>query len=237
MERFFDLAFGSDSERHQRRRGSYDRYAAARALPAPPGLGEAEIEFLSRRDSFYVATVGASGWPYVQHRGGPAGFVKVVDPTHLAWAERSGNRQYVTTGHVDHDDRVAIIAVDYPNRQRLKLLGRARFDPDPAPELLARLGIEGRLEGLVTVEVAAFDWNCPKFITPWFTAHEVRAVVEPLQHRIHELEAALAQSDHGIDIDRFSRTPPRTARLSDDPRRADAVTCVHGHPSPPTNHT
>jgi predicted pyridoxine 5'-phosphate oxidase superfamily flavin-nucleotide-binding protein len=226
VERFFDLAFGTDSERHQRRRGSYDRYAAARALPAPAGLGEAEIEFLSRRDSFYLATVGANGWPYVQHRGGPAGFVKVVDPTRLAWAERSGNRQYVTAGHVDHDDRVAIIAVDYPNRQRLKLLGHAHFDPDPAPELLARLDVEGRLDGLVTVEVAAFDWNCPKFITPRFTADEVRAVIEPLQHRIRELEAALAQADHNTDIDRNMGTHPRMAPLGDDPRRADAVTCV-----------
>ena len=177
MERFFDLVFDPDTLGHQRRRGSHDRYEAARALPPPAGLGEGEIEFLARRDSFYLASVGANGWPYVQHRGGPAGFVRVVDPTHLAWAERSGNRQYVTAGHVDHDDRVAIIAVDYPHRQRLKLLGHARFDPEPGADLLERLGIEGRLEGLVTVEVAAFDWNCPKYITPRFTVEEVRAAV------------------------------------------------------------
>jgi predicted pyridoxine 5'-phosphate oxidase superfamily flavin-nucleotide-binding protein len=194
MERFFDLAFDTDTLGHQRRRGSHDHYEEARRLPAPAGLGDGEIEFLSRRDSFYLASVGANGWPYVQHRGGPAGFVRVIDPTHLAWAERSGNRQYVTAGHVDHDDRVAIIAVDYPNRQRLKLLGHARFDPAPGADLLERLGIAGRLEGLVTVEVAAFDWNCPKYITPRFTADEVRAAVEPLHQRIQELEAALAQA-------------------------------------------
>ncbi|HET8618806.1 MAG TPA: pyridoxamine 5'-phosphate oxidase family protein [Acidimicrobiales bacterium] len=194
MERFFDLVFDADTLGHQRRRGSHDRYEAARTLPPPAGLGDGEIDFLSRRDSFYLASVGANGWPYVQHRGGPAGFVRVVDPTHLAWAERSGNRQYVTAGHVDHDDRVAIIAVDYPNQQRLKLLGRARFDPEPDAELLERLGIEGRLEGLVTVEVAAFDWNCPKYITPRYTVDEVRAAVEPLHRRIQELEAALAQA-------------------------------------------
>jgi hypothetical protein len=195
MERFFDLVFDTDTLGHQRRRGSHDRYEAARRQPAPAGLGDGEIEFLARRDSFYLASVGANGWPYVQHRGGPAGFVRVVDPTHLAWAERSGNRQYVTAGHVDHDDRVAIIAVDYPNQQRLKLLGHARFDPEPGADLLERLGIEGRLEGLVTVEVAAFDWNCPKYITPRFTADEVRAAVEPLHQRIQELEAALAHAD------------------------------------------
>ena len=226
MDRFFDLAFDADTLRHQRRRGSFERYEAARVLPVPAGLGEAEIEFLSRRDSFYLATVGASGWPYVQHRGGPAGFVKVVDPTHLAWAERSGNRQYVTAGHVDHDDRVALIAVDYPNRQRLKLLGHARFDPDPESDLLRRLEIEGRLEGLVTVEVAAFDWNCPKYITPRFTADEVRAVIEPLQRRIRQLEAVLATANHTPDSERDIPIRPEMALPGDDSRRTGAVTCV-----------
>ena len=112
--------------------------------------------------------------------------------THLAWADRTGNRQYITAGNLDRDDRVAIIAVDYPNRSRLKLLGHARFDPEPDPDTLAQLGIDGRLEALVTVEIVAFDWNCPKFITPRFTEDEVRAATEPLRARIAELEAVLA---------------------------------------------
>ncbi|MGD9705143.1 MAG: pyridoxamine 5'-phosphate oxidase family protein [Acidimicrobiia bacterium] len=193
MEHFLDLTVDAGAEGHQRRRGSYENYATARAQPVPDGLRAAEIEFLSQRDSFYLASVGANGWPYVQHRGGPNGFVKIVDPTHLAWAERSGNRQYITAGHVDHDNRIAIVAVDYPNRQRLKLLGHARFEPDPEPGLLDRIGIDGRIEGLVTVEVVAYDWNCPKYITPRFTADDMRAVIEPLQHRIQQLEAALSQ--------------------------------------------
>jgi hypothetical protein len=94
---------------------------------------------------------------------------------------------------------VAIIAVDYPNRARLKLLGHARFDPEPNPDTLEQLGIDGRLEGLVTVEVVAFDWNCPKFITPRFTADEVRAATEPLRARIAELEAAVASAGHADD--------------------------------------
>lgn len=192
MERFFDIAFEAHALGHQRRRGSFESYEQARAQPAPDGLGEPEIEFLTRRDSLYLASVGANGWPYVQHRGGPPGFVRVVDPTHLAWADRSGNRQFVTAGHLDHDDRVAIIAVDYPGRRRLKLVGHARFAPDPEPALLEALDIDGRLEGLVSVEVVAFDWNCPKYITPRFTFDEVRAVIEPLQQRIDELQAALA---------------------------------------------
>jgi uncharacterized protein len=192
MEHLLDLTLDEAALEHQRQRGSYDRYQEVLELPAPAGLSDAERDFLARRDSFYLASVGANGWPYVQHRGGPAGFVKIPDPTHIAWGERSGNRQYVTAGHLDHDGRVAIIAVDYPNRQRLKLLGHARYDPEPSPELLAELGIGGRLDALVTVEIAAFDWNCPKYITPRFTADEVRAVVEPLHERIDELEIALA---------------------------------------------
>ncbi|WP_280421360.1 pyridoxamine 5'-phosphate oxidase family protein [Nocardia carnea] len=193
MEHFFALTFAAEEQAHQRRRGSFDRYEhALSAVPGPTGLGAAEAEFLQRRDSFYIASTGSNGWPYVQHRGGPPGFVKVTGPTQLTWAESTGNRQYITAGHLDHDDRVAIIAVDYPNRKRLKVLGHAQFDPDPAPEILERLGATGRLEGVLTVEVVAFDWNCPKFITPRFTVDEMRAATEPLRERISQLEAALA---------------------------------------------
>ena len=168
MEHFGDIAFSPAVRRHQQRRGSLDQYEAMLAARPPMGLGAAEIEFLQARDSFYLASVGADGWPYVQHRGGPAGFVRVVDDTHLAWIERPGNRQFVSAGNLDGDDRVSIIAVDYPSRQRLKLYGRATFDPTPTTEVLRTLGFEGRLEGLVTVEVVAVDWNCPKYITPRF---------------------------------------------------------------------
>jgi predicted pyridoxine 5'-phosphate oxidase superfamily flavin-nucleotide-binding protein len=191
MQHFLDVTVGEAAAQHQRRRGSLDNYERMVAAEAPVGLGAAEAEFLSRRDSFYLASVTEHGWPYVQHRGGPAGFVKVLDHAHLAWADRTGNRQYITAGNVDGDDRVAIIAVDYPNRTRLKLLGHARFEPEPDPATLEQLGIDGRLEGLVTVEVVAFDWNCPKYITPRYTADEVHAATEPLRARIAELEAQL----------------------------------------------
>lgn len=192
MQHFLDVTVGDAATHHQRRRGSFENYQWIVDAPPPVELGEVEIDFLSRRDSFYLASVTADGWPYVQHRGGPAGFVKVLDSTHLAWADRTGNRQYITAGNVDRDDRVAIIAVDYPNRARLKLLGRARFDPSPDPAMLEGPGIDGRLEGLVTVAVVAFDWNCPKFITPRYTADEVRTATEPLRARIAELQAQLA---------------------------------------------
>jgi predicted pyridoxine 5'-phosphate oxidase superfamily flavin-nucleotide-binding protein len=177
MQRFHDLAFGDDARRHQRARGSFEAYAEGSHFPPPDGLGEYEIDFLQRRDSFYLSSVGENGWPYVQHRGGPPGFITVVDPTHIAWADRAGNKQFVTAGHLDANGRIAMIAVDYPNRQRLKLFGNASFDPEPDPAELERLGISGRLEGLVRVEVVAFDWNCPKYITPRYTEAEFRALV------------------------------------------------------------
>jgi predicted pyridoxine 5'-phosphate oxidase superfamily flavin-nucleotide-binding protein len=118
--------------------------------------------------------------------------VRVIDPTHIAWADRAGNRQFVTAGNLDGDGRVAIIAMDYPNRRRLKIYGRATFDAEPDPARVASIGIDGRMEALVTVEVVAFDWNCPKYITPRYTAEQVREAAEPLHRRIRELEQELA---------------------------------------------
>jgi predicted pyridoxine 5'-phosphate oxidase superfamily flavin-nucleotide-binding protein len=192
MQRYHDLAFGPNARRHQAERGASEMYAASAEWPELDGLGPEEVEFLAHRDSMYLASVGEQGWPYVQHRGGPAGFIHVVDPTHLAWAERAGNRQFVSAGNIDGDDRVSIIAVDYPGRQRLKLFGHARFQPAPDPALVASFGITGRMEALMLVEIVAFDWNCPKYITPRFTADEVRSVVDPLNQRIFELEQLLA---------------------------------------------
>lgn len=196
-QRFIDVAAGNDALQHQRRRGSFDEYDEARSRPVAPGLGPDEIEFLTERDSFYLASIGERGWPYVQHRGGPVGFIRVVDATHIAWADRPGNRQYLSAGNIDFDDRVAMIAVDYPNRRRLKLLGHARFDVAPDEATLEALGIEGRMEALVVVEIEAFAWNCPKFIQPRFTTTEVETAVEPLRRRIRELE---------VEVQRLSKT-------------------------------
>jgi len=188
MENYMNIAVGESSAKHQERRGSRQGYQEMSEGPAPAGLGPDEIAFLSERDSIYIASAGEDGWPYVQHRGGPPGFIRVIDATHLAWAERSGNRQFLSAGNLDHDERISIIAVDYPNRQRIKLYGRAHFNPSPTADELASLGFDGRAEGVMNVEVVAYSWNCPKYITPRFTADQVRAVVEPLQARIEELE-------------------------------------------------
>ena len=194
MENYLEIAVGDEARRHQTRRGSLEHYENVGDMPPPAALGDQEVAFLTERDSFYLSSIGENGWPYVQHRGGPPGFVHVVDRAHLVWAERAGNQQFVSAGNTDHDDRISIIAVDYPNRSRLKLYGRAHFDPSPTASEREALGIEGRIEGVMRVEVVAFDWNCPKYITPRYTADEVRAATQPLHDRIAELERRLADS-------------------------------------------
>ncbi|ACA16022.1 pyridoxamine 5'-phosphate oxidase-related FMN-binding [Methylobacterium sp. 4-46] len=195
--RFFDLAFTPSVQAEQTRRGSRAAYASAAggARAEADVLTDLEAAFIAERDSFYLASVSETGWPYVQHRGGPAGFVRRLDARTIGWAEFAGNRQYVSAGNTAADDRVSLFFMDYPHRRRLKLLGHLRaHEPDERPDLAERLAVPGyraRVEGLVTVAVEAFDWNCPQHITPRFTAAEIEAAVAPLHARIAELEARL----------------------------------------------
>lgn len=147
--------------------------------PAEAMLGAQEEAFIAARDSFYLATVSQTGWPHVQHRGGPTGFLKVIAGDRLAFADVGGNRQYVSVGNVQNQPRVALILMDYPQRQRLKILGLAETYPaDAAPgELLPALegSTDGRVERIIAIRVAAFDWNCSQHITPRYSAAELRA--------------------------------------------------------------
>lgn len=193
MQNYYDIAFTPAVRTLQERKGSSGIYDAAADAPVPEVLESAEVEYLSGRDSFYLATVNENGWPYLQHRGGEPGFVKVLGPTTIGWIERRGNRQYLGTGNIMADDRVALIFVDYPNRTRLKLFGHATYHSDPAPEMVEALDGEAvRGDGAITVEIAAASWNCPKYITPRYTAQEVQAVTDELQARISDLESRLA---------------------------------------------
>ena len=192
MQRYSDIAFTPAVQECQIERGSYEHYQDAAAASPPEGLGPDEIAFLTERDSFYLASVGENGWPYVQHRGGPPGFITILDPTHLAWVERPGNKQYVSAGNLTNEDKIAIIAVDYANRLRLKLYGHARFDPKPNPAALGQISHTGRVEGLMTVEVVAYSWNCPKFITPRYTADQVRSITDQLLMKVQRLEDEIA---------------------------------------------
>ncbi len=158
-------------------------------------LRESECSFIEARDSFYMATITESGWPYVQHRGGQPGFLHVVGSTQLAFADYRGNRQLLSTGALATNDRVALFLMDYPQRTRLKILGHARVeDARQHPELVEQLAEpEARavVERLFFIDVLSFDWNCPKYITPRYTADEVEKIVAPLKQRIAELEAQL----------------------------------------------
>ena len=137
-----------------------------------------------------MATVSESGWPYVQHKGGDPGFVKILGPTTIGWAERSGNRQYLGTSNIVAESNVTAIFVDYPTRTRLEIRGTATYHQDPSPELLAALEAGNlRVDGAITIEVVATAWNCPKYITPRYTTEQIDAGVQPPRDRIAELEA------------------------------------------------
>lgn len=174
-----------------------------RARPIPPAendpLGAREAQFIAARDSFYMATVSATGWPYLQHRGGAPGFLHVLGPTQLAFADVEGNHQMVSTGNLAGDDRVALFLMDYPNRRRLKLLGHARvLDAREAPELVAKLADpapDGDVERVYVIDVVSFDWNCPQHITERYTAAEVEAAVEPLHREIAALRERLRAAE------------------------------------------
>ena len=174
-------------------------FGRAQALPAQPAtdpLGPEEADFIARRDSFYMATVTSDGWPYVQHRGGPAGFLKVLDPQTLGFADLKGNRQLLSTGNVAASDRVSLFLMDYPRRERLKLLGRARVldarqNHDLADQLSPAPSLRGKVERLFLIDVISFDWNCPQHITQRFTLEQVEAASKPLHERITQLEAML----------------------------------------------
>ncbi len=153
----------------------------------------AEKEFIATRDSFYMATVSESGWPYVQHRGGPVGFLHVIDDTTLAFADFRGNRQYISLGNVTANGRVALLIMDYPNRRRLKIYARIEVkDLNANPELAKTLTLPGyraKPERAFLLHVEAFDWNCPQHITSRFTQQEIETALSPVRTQIAQLEA------------------------------------------------
>jgi predicted pyridoxine 5'-phosphate oxidase superfamily flavin-nucleotide-binding protein len=174
----------------------FGRHQIVENAPETDPLTRSEVYFIASRDSFYMATLSETGWPYVQHRGGPPGFVKVLGPDLIGFADFKGNRQLISTGNVGVTDRVALFMMDYPHRTRLKLLGHARvLDAREHPELVDQLvpePLRSKVERLFLIQVISYDWNCPQYITPRFTAVEMEEYVAPLKARIAELETQLA---------------------------------------------
>jgi len=161
-------------------------------------LSEYEAQFIAERDSFYMASVGETGWPYVQHRGGPKGFMQVLDASTLGFADFSGNRQYVSTGNFRTNNRVSIFFMDYPNKRRLKLMGRIELVRDDDWETQAKLEVAGyraEVERAFIIKIEAFDWNCPQHITPRFTEGEMEQLIAPV---IEENLRLKAQSENAL---------------------------------------
>ncbi len=179
--RFADVTFTDSVKAMQEHYGSREHNERLQSNFGPNDqLSPRETEFISLRDTFYLATVGESGWPYVQHRGGPPGFLRVLSPNQLAYADFRGNTQLISVGNSTRNDRCSLILMDYPNRRRLKILGHMRVEDSRSVEVaeLAKVELpeyEARIERIVFINVVAFDWNCPQHITPRFTESEIAA--------------------------------------------------------------
>ncbi len=176
---FAKIAFTPSVRKEQERLGSADAYAKFLSAEADGGdrLSEAESMFIAARDGFYQASVSETGWPYVQFRGGPRGFVKILDENTIAYADFRGNRQYVSVGNLAKNNRISLILMDYPNRRRLKVWGRVKLvNIEDDPELLAQLHDESyraRPQRAVIITIDAFDWNCPQHIPQRMTMEEL----------------------------------------------------------------
>jgi predicted pyridoxine 5'-phosphate oxidase superfamily flavin-nucleotide-binding protein len=193
--RFQELAFTPRVKEHQLEHGSLRQYERMeQSSPPEDTLGPAEQTFIQARDSFYIASVSETGWPYVQHRGGLKGFVHVISPSLIGFADLRGNKQYVSLGNLEHDSRGALFFMDYPHQTRLKILGRVEIhehDPE-APALIASLRTADPtavVERAILIHIEGFDWNCPQHITPRYTVEEMQEALAPLLKKLEKLEA------------------------------------------------
>ena len=191
--RYHETAFTPAVRRLQERAGSRAAYAAGTRGGPNDRFTAREAAFISERDGFYLATVSEAGWPYVQFRGGPLGFARVLDDRTLGWADFRGNQQFVSAGNASSGDgRASLILVDYPNRRRLKLFGHLSFaDAADAPDLLSRLAVPGyraKADRAAVLRLVGFDWNCPQHIPQRFTLDELGDALAPVRARLAALE-------------------------------------------------
>jgi uncharacterized protein len=189
---FLDIASTPGVRAAQEANGSGEYWANFHGDRASDRFTSAEAAFIAERDSFYMATVSESGWPYVQHRGGPPGFIRILDEKTLAIPDFRGNRQYISTGNLTTNDRAALFLMDYPNRRRLKLYARVEArDLASDAKLAAELTLpdyRAKVERALLIHLAAFDWNCPQHITPRFSQAELEPSLAPFRARLEALE-------------------------------------------------
>jgi hypothetical protein len=188
---FFDLTFTESVKRAQERYGSRRTYS--RFEGGPPeltGIGDVEADFIEARDGFYIASVNSDGQPYIQFRGGPPGFLKVIGEKTLAFADFRGNMQYISVGNLIENKKVALFLMDYPNQTRLKILATADvIDAGNDPDLISKLTMpdyKAKIERAIVLKVGAFDWNCPQHITPRYTMDEVKQMIAPVYNHIEK---------------------------------------------------
>ena len=215
---FAEIAFTPTVQSIQKTFGSDQLHSSLLTNKAEPRnrITEREAEFIAKRDGFYQSTVSESGWPYVQFRGGPAGFIHILDEQRIAYADFSGNRQYLSVGNLTSNDRIAIIMMDYPNRRRLKLWGRVRIiTTDEDPDFVARLLVDdypAQPERAIVITVEAYDWNCPQHIPQRLTLDELDQYLAPIRAEIERLtaenKALKTASTTAIEIEAVGNLPP-----------------------------
>jgi len=194
---FAEIAFTDAVKDMQQKLGSRSAYARIERNTYEDGLTENEIGFIAQRDSFYLATIGENSFPYIQHRGGPKGFLKVLDTKRIGIIDFRGNMQYISIGNIFTNNNVALIMVDYPARERLKILAKAEIielkDDPVLYELLAPKDYKFRPERLMIFNIEAYDWNCTQHITPRYTLEEIQEAFAGQQNVISKLEAEIKE--------------------------------------------
>lgn len=195
VRNYAEIAFTGSVKAEQEKYGSRRSYERMEQQTRGTELSFTEADFIAERDSFYLATVGENGYPYVQFRGGPKGFLKALDGRTLAYADFRGNLQYISAGNLSRNDKAALILMDYAQRRRLKIFVRIEIiEAADAPELIEQLrdaAYQAQIERAMLLRVEAFDWNCPQHITQRFTLEEIRELNAPLYEHIAGLEAEL----------------------------------------------
>ncbi len=197
IKNFVSLAFTDEIKNLQEKYGSRKTYERMEKRTVIDGLTDFEIDFVSKRDSLYMASIGENGFPYIQHRGGPKGFIKVIDGNTIGFLDFSGNKQFITVGNLATNNNVSLIIMDYPARARLKMYAKTEIiDLNARPELLKLLTLEdypARPERMVVLHIEAYDWNCPQHISARFTVEEIEEVLAPQREYIKKLELELKQ--------------------------------------------
>jgi predicted pyridoxine 5'-phosphate oxidase superfamily flavin-nucleotide-binding protein len=189
---FAAIAYSDAVKEMQEKLGSRSTYARMERDTYVDGLTDNEVDFIGQRDSFYMASIGANGFPYIQHRGGPKGFLKVLDSKRVGFIDFKGNMQYITVGNLATNNNVALIMVDYPARARLKIFAKAEIiELKNNPELYDLLDLgdyKFRPERMMVLNIEAYDWNCPQHIIPRYSAEEIEQAFAPQRKRMAQLE-------------------------------------------------